>query len=178
LKKAAPIFTAVGNVVCSFASGSFRLPTLERAWCDAAYWLHQALAESIDTIAIAKLETALEVLLRAESSTGSERRMLEILSAFFDLGPDDPVALGSPLSARQFARNVVRDRSRILHGTWSTLNARGIDRAGLEGFVATVLRAAVIELEAYAHSTGPDDDTEKFLCWVRQRKKRSVPSKA
>jgi hypothetical protein len=178
LKKAAPIFTAVGNVVYSFASGSFRLPTLERAWCDAAYWLHQALAESIDTIAIAKLETALEVLLRAESSTGSERRMLEILSAFFDLGPDDPVALGSPLSARQFARNVVRDRSRILHGTWSTLNARGIDRAGLEGFVATVLRAAVIELEAYAHSTAPDDDTEKFLGWVRQRKMRSVPSKA
>jgi hypothetical protein len=178
LQKAAPIFTAVGNVVRSFASGSFRLPVLERAWCDAAYWLHQALAESIDTIAIAKLETALEVLLRAESSRGSEQRMLEILSAFFDLGPDDPIAPGSPLSARQFARNVVRDRSRILHGTWSTLNARGIDRSGMEGFVVTVLRTAVIELEAYAHSAGPADDIDEFLSWVRQQKTTSVPSKA
>ena len=77
LQKAAPVFAAVGNVVRSFTSGSFRLPVLEQAWCDAAYWLHQALAETIDTIAIAKLETALEVLLRPESSRGSEQRMLE-----------------------------------------------------------------------------------------------------
>ena len=178
LQKAAPIFTAVGNVVCSFASGSFRLPVLERAWCDAAYWLHQALAESIDTVAIAELETALEVLLRAESSRGSEQRMLEILNALFDLGPDDPIAPGSPLSGRQFARNVVHGRSRILHGTWSTLNARGIDRAGMEGFAATVVRTAVIELEAYAHSAGPADDIDEFLGWVRQRKMTLVRSKA
>ena len=169
LQKAAPIITAVGSVVRSFASGSFRLPVLERAWCDAAYWVHQALSESIDTIAIAKLETALEVLLRSESSKGSERRMLEILKAFFDLGPDDPILRGSPLSARQFARNVVRDRSRILHGTWSTLNTRGIDRAGMDGFVVTVLRRAVIEIDAYAHSAGQADDIDEFLCWVRQR---------
>jgi hypothetical protein len=176
LQKAAPTFMAVGNVVRSFASGSFRLPMLERAWCDSAYWLHQALAESIDTIAIAKLETALEVLLRAENSRGSEQRILEILSAFFDLGPDDPIAPGSPLSGRQFARNVVRNRSRILHGTWSTLNARGIDRAGLEGFATTVLRSAAIELEGYTHSSAhPVDDIDEFLSWVRQRK-TSAPS--
>ena len=178
LQKAAPVFAAVGNVVRSFTSGSFRLPVLEQAWCDAAYWLHQALAETIDTIAIAKLETALEVLIRTESSRGSEQRMLEILSAFFELGSDDPIAPGSPLSARQFARNVVRDRSRILHGTWSTLNARGIDRAGMEGFVVTVLRTAVIELQAYAHSAGPADDVDEFLSWVRQRKIRPYPAKA
>lgn len=177
LQKASPIFTAVGNVVRSFASGSFRLSVLEQAWCDAAYWLHQALAESIDTIAIAKLETALEVLLRAQSSRGSEQRMLEILNVFFDLGPDDPIAQGSPLSARQFARNVVRDRSRILHGTWPTLNARGIDRVGMEGFVMTVLRAAVIELEAYIHSADPANDVDEFLSWMRQRKMTPTSSK-
>ncbi len=178
LQKAAPIFTAVGNLVRSFASGSYRLSVLEQAWCDAAYWLHQALSESIDTIAVAKLETAIEVLIGAESSRGSGQRMLEILSAFFDLGPDDPIAPGSPMSARQFARNVVRDRSRILHGTWSTLNARGIDRAGMEDFVVTILRAAAIELEAYAHSAVPLDNVDAFLRWVRQRKIMSLPSKA
>ena len=82
---------------------------------------------------------------------------------------------GALLSARQFARNVIRDRSRILHGTWSTLNALGIDRAGMEGFVITVLRTAVIELEAYAHAVSPADDTNEFLTWVRQRKMTSVP---
>jgi hypothetical protein len=178
LQKAAPIFMAVGNVVRSFASGSFRLPVLERAWCDAAYWFHQALAESIDTIAIAKLETALEVLFGAESSRGSEQRMLEVLSAFFDLAPDDPIAPGALLNARQFARNVVRDRSRILHGTWSTLNARRIDRAAMEAFVVTVLRTAAIELEAYAQSVSPVDDIKKFLNLVRQRKMMPIPSKA
>jgi hypothetical protein len=178
LQKGAPIFVAVGNVVRSLTSGSFRLPVLETAWCDAAYWLHQALAESIDAIAIAKLETTLEVLLRSESSRGSEQRMLEILSTFFDLEPCDPIAPGSLLSARQFARRVVRERSRILHGTWSTLNARGIDRAGMEGFVITVLRGAAIQLEAYIHSVGARDDVDEFLAWVRQQKLASTSSKS
>lgn len=173
-RQAAPIFTAVGNIVRSFATGSLRLPVLEQAWCDAAYWFHQGLVESIDTIAITKLETALEVLARAESSRGSERRISEILSAFFGLEPDDPIALESTLTARQFARNVVRDRSRILHGTWSTLNVRGIDRAGMEGFVSTVLRAAAIELEAYTHLAHRPDDIDHFLDWVGRRRAASL----
>ncbi len=177
MQMAAPVFEAVGNVVRSFASGSFRLPVLERTWCDAAYWLYQGMSESIDTIAIAKLETSLEVLLRAENSMGSQQRMLEILNAFFELGPDDPIVPGSRLSTRQFARNVVRDRSRILHGTWSTLSTQGIDRAGMERFVVTVLRTAVTELEAYVH-LGMADDIGDFLDWVRQRKSESASFKS
>lgn len=164
------IFVAVGNVVRSFASGSFRLPVLERAWCDAAYWLHQALTENLDTIAIAKLETALEVLLRSESSTGSKQRLLKVLKAFFNLEASEPIHPGSKLSAGEFAKKIVGDRSQILHGTWSTLNPRGIDRAGMEGFVVRVLRMAVSELEAYANSIDPADDIDEFLRWVRQRK--------
>jgi hypothetical protein len=78
----------------------------------------------IDSIAIAKLETAIEVLLRSESSKGSAARVLVILQCFFSLQPEDPVAPGSTLTAKQFAANLVRDRSRTLYGTWSTLNAR------------------------------------------------------
>ena len=170
LQKAAPLFTAVGDMMRSFTSGTFRLPVLEQAWCDAAYWLHEALAKRIDAIAIAKLETALEVLLRAENNSGGDQRLLAILNAFFDLRPDVPVFPGAELNTRQFARNVNRDRSRILHGTWSTLSTRGLDRAGMEGFVITVLRRAVIELEVYAHSPGSADDPDKFLRWMQQRK--------
>ena len=170
LHKTTPVITAVGNVVRSFTSGSYRLPNLERAWCDAAYWLHEALAEPIDSIAIAKLETALEVLLRSESSKGSTGRVLTILQCFFGLRPEDPVAPNSALTAKQFAANVVRDRSRILHGTWSTLNARlGRSRTGMEGFTTTVLRRTVIELEAYSHESAAADDINAFLEWLEQR---------
>ncbi len=170
LNRHTPIFNSVGNVVRSFASGSFRLPALEQAWCDAAYWLHQALAESIDTIAVAKLETALEVLVTSVSSKGSEKRILEILKTFFDLEHCDPIAPGSQLNAQQYAKIFVGNRSRVLHGTWSTLNHRVPDRAGMESFVTNVLRHAVIELDSYAQSSYPSDDIDCFLGWVRQAK--------
>lgn len=170
LQKTKPVMAAAGNVVRSFTSGNYRLPNLERAWCDAAYWFHEALAEPIDSIAIAKLETALEVLLRSERSKGSTSRVLTILHCFFGLQPDDPVAPNASLTAKQFAANLVRDRSRILHGTWSTLNARlGRSRTGMEGFANTVLRRAVIELEAYSHEAAPADDIDAFLKWLEHR---------
>jgi hypothetical protein len=121
LRRHNQVIEAVGNCVRSFASGRFRLPSIEQAWCDAAYWLHQALAEPMDSIAIAKLETALEVLLRSESSSGSEQRVLTVLDLFFGLNPGDPIMPESPITAKQFARDVVSDRSRILHGTLSEL---------------------------------------------------------
>jgi hypothetical protein len=170
LQKTKPVTTAVGNVVRCFTSGTYRLPTLERRWCDAAYWLHEALAEPIDSIAIAKLETALEVLLRSESSKGSTARVLTVLHCFFGLEPEDPIAPNSSLTAKQFASNLVRDRSRILHGTWSTLNARlGRSRTLMEGFATTVLRRAVTEFEAYGQEAVPADDIDVFLAWLKER---------
>jgi hypothetical protein len=170
LKKTEPLVTAVGSCVRSFTTGCFRLPNLERAWCDAAYWLHEALAEPIDSIAVAKLETALEVLLRTENASGSGRRMLSILETFYGLEPSDPVTEGATKTAIQFARGVVRDRSRILHGTWSTLNSRlAFSRDGLENFVIAVIRRAVLELEGYALTASPEDEIDSFLEWVKRR---------
>jgi hypothetical protein len=169
LQKTKPVMAAVGNIVHAFASGRYRLPKLERAWCDAAYWLHEALAEPIDSIAIAKLETALEVLLRSENAKGSTARVLAILRCFFDLEPEDLIGPHATLTAKQFAINLVRGRSRILHGTWSTLNARlGRNRTGMEGFVTTVLRQAVLELEAYSREAAPTDDIDAFLTWLER----------
>lgn len=172
LRTASRGLSAVGNVVRSFASGSFRLPILERAWCDAAYWFNQALAESIDTIAIVKLETALEVLLGEEANSGSGARILKILGAFFDLEPNDPISASSLLTAKKLSQNIAENRSRILHGTWSTLKPRSINRVGMEDFVNNVLRISVIELDAYARSVNAPDDIDEFLNWVRLRKER------
>ncbi|NKJ08523.1 hypothetical protein [Rhizobium sp. SG741] len=170
LRQTRPLVNAVGNVVQSFSTGVYRLPKLERAWCDGAYWLHEALSEPIDNIAIAKLETALEVLLGSENGAGSNRRLLEILQCFFKLQPGDPISLGSTLTTKQFAANLVRDRSRILHGTWSTLNTRlGRSRDGMEGFVITVIRRAALELESYCQEPLRADDMDAFIEWLMQR---------
>lgn len=170
LQKTAPTIAAAGRCVELFASGQFRFPNLERAWCDAAYWLHEALVEAIDAIAIAKLETALEVLLRAESSSGSQTRMEVILATFYGLNPDDTVTSETTTTAKQFARGIVGDRSRILHGTWSTLNSRlALSRGGMEEFAIAVVRRAALELEAYANTTTSKDDIGAFLSWVKGR---------
>jgi hypothetical protein len=167
LRKTEPLVTAVGSCVQSYTTGSFRFPKLERAWCDAAYWLREALAEPLDTIAVAKLETALEVLFQSESASRSERRILTVLAKFFGLGPDDVIVPGGTRTAKQLARDLVRDRSRILHGTWSTLTSRlTSNRAGLEGFVITILRTAALDLESYAHKPAAEDNLDAFLDWV------------
>jgi hypothetical protein len=84
--------------------------------------------------------------------------------------PDDPLTNGATTTAKQFARSVVRDRSRILHGTWSTLNSRlAFNRNGLENFVITVIRRAALELEIYALTASPEDNIDDFLAWVKRR---------
>ncbi len=167
LRTTAPIISAVGACVASFASGRYRLPNLERAWCDAAYWLHEALAEPMDAIATAKLETALEVLLRAESSSGSQRRLETMLKAFYSLDPTDPLHSETSTTAKQFVRGFVGDRSRVLHGTWSTLNSKmALNRRGMAEFVIAVIRRAALELENYARIAAPTDEIEAWLAWV------------
>jgi len=170
LQQTGPLVKAVGSLVGSFTTGRFRLPSLERSWCDAAYWLHEALAEPVDSIAVAKLETALEVLLRAESSRGSKTRILTILEIFYGLNVDEPIAPGAAVTAGGFAESLVRDRSRILHGTWSTLNSRlGLTRNALENFVMAVIGRAALELESYTLETSPQDDIDAFLGWASRR---------
>lgn len=166
---------AIGSCVSSFATGKFRFPNLELAWCDAAYWLHEALAEASDAIAYAKLETALEVLARAASTSGSQTRIELILDAFYGLRPTDKLTAESKMTARQFAKEIVRDRSRILHGTWSTLQPSiGMNRERMEKFAIEVIRRTALELQEYAATTAPKDDIESLLSWVRSKRRTAI----
>ena len=170
LQKTAPVIEAVGKCVTSFATGQFRFPNIERAWCDAAYWLHEALAETFDSIAFAKLETALEVLVCAENTAGSGSRIESILAAFYGLSPNDMITSNSSTTAKQFVKGIVRDRSRILHGTWSTLNSHpAMNRRSTEEFVIAVIRRTAMELVAYANTAAPSDQIEAFLMWVKSK---------
>lgn len=174
LLKASPVIEAAGRCLTSFATGQFKFPRVERAWCDAAYWLHEALAETSDAIAFAKVETALEVLARAESTSGSESRIELILSAFYGLNPTDTLTSESTTTSKQFAKGIVKDRSRILHGTWSTLNPRlGMDREGMEHFAVEVIRRAALEIQAYGDTAAPVDEIKPFLMWVKSKNQAS-----
>ena len=104
-----------------FVTGQMSLPKIDQAWCDAAYWFHEGLANSLDTVATVKLETAVEVLLRSESSKGSGKRMRQAIEAVTGLTPKAPIALGSSVTVEQFAKTLVGARSQVLHGTFSTL---------------------------------------------------------
>jgi hypothetical protein len=169
-----PLITSVGHRVRAFTTGSFRLPKLEQAWCDAAYWLHEGLAEPRDSIAVTKLETAIEVLLRAESKRGSERRIISAMDTFYALRPEDPITPNSSVTTKAFARRFVDDRSRVLHGTVSTLNVRMADsRDSLENLVTTLVRATVQELDLYLQSPSPADDTDAFLSWIKARRRNA-----
>jgi len=161
-------FTSVGNRVAGFASGQFRLPVLEGAWCDGAYWMHEGLAENIDSISVAKLETALEVLLGAESSKGSEAKMLKALHTFFGLAPENPITPGSNITTKRYAKDLVGGRSRVLHGTLSTLSSNLVQlRDQLEFMATTLVRSTAIEIDEYLADGQVADDIDAFLEWVR-----------
>jgi hypothetical protein len=75
------------------------------------------------------------------------------------------------MTAKQFAKEIVRDRSRILHGTWSTLQpSTGINRERVEKFAIEVIRRVALELEEYAASTAPKDDIKSLLMWVKSKR--------
>lgn len=83
LAQFAHILDSMARRLQSYVDGSGVLPTLDETWCNAAYWYHEAVAEPLDTVAIAKFETSIEVLFRSESSSGSKKRLLQGLEAFY-----------------------------------------------------------------------------------------------
>jgi len=179
VRESAPLLTSIGNRVRAFTTGSFRLPKLEQAWCDAAYWLREGLAEPMDSIAVTKLETAIEVLLRAENKRGSESRIIKAMDTFYNLRPEDPITPNSSVTTKAFAKRFVEDRSRVLHGTVSTLNVRMADsRDSLENLVTTLVRATVQELDLYLQSPSPADETEAFLDWINARRRQAKTAAA
>lgn len=171
LSQTTPTISAVGNIVLSYATGSFRLQKLEQAWCDASYWLHQGLAEPLDSIAVTKLETSIEVLLHAQKSGNIKQLVLDASGALLGLTKETPIWKHDQTTVEQFATKFSKDRSKILHGTKSTLSSTLItSRSELTCFATTLIRSNAIGLDAYANSQSPTDDVSSFLAWVKQKR--------
>ncbi len=162
------VLAAIGRRVASFLDGSIANSLLDRAWCDAAYWFHGGLAEPLGSLAVPMLETAIEVLLGAGSSAGGERRLIDAIWAFYGLAADGPINPTSHLTVKQFAHRFVEERSRILHGTRSTLQSQlGTSRDILAELTADFLRCYAVSLDRYRASGAARDDIQSFLDWIR-----------
>jgi hypothetical protein len=171
---------SIGSRVDGYLNGVKILPKLEQAWCDGAFWLHEGLAEPLSTVAVAKLETAVEVLLSAESTKKSSARFRAAFESFYGLKPDDSLAPNNPQTVKKFIASIVGARSRVLHGTASTLSpdiSRG-EREGrpvFEMLAMDFIRRFTLELDTYAKSPTAIDDTEAFLAWINQQRLANLP---
>lgn len=162
---------AAGPLIAEFLSRTGPLPKLAGAWADAACWFHEGLGESLDTIAVPKLETAVEVLLRSEKSAGSEARMCQAIRAFYGLEASDFINPNSTTTVKQFAKGFVKDRSMVLHGTLSTLRSSlRASRGSLEALTARLLAQYALELQDFARAPGAVDNRDAFLKFVDSRR--------
>ncbi len=170
------IIDSVGQRIYSFITNKSALSKLEQAWCDAAYWLHEGVSEKLDTIAITKIEASIEVMLFAESSKGSKDRLLKAFKAIYGLDGKQPLRHNDPRTVIKFIDSIVTARSRILHGTWSTLTHRPSTRDEhqhrneVELLAIDLLINFTLQLDEYANIESPEDDIKKFLEWIAIRK--------
>ncbi len=172
------LIKSVGRRVDNYIQGSDDLRNLERAWCDAAYWFHEGMAEPRTTIAVAKLETAVEVLLCAESSAGSTRRLQDAVEAFYGLKPSDALLTDPSMTVNQFVKEIVGARSRVLHGTFSTL-AENVElvRSNVEMLSFDLLRLCSLSLDRYKALASPHDNAKDFLAWINTQRQVGLASR-
>ena len=166
---------SMGRRLSSYLNATSTLPDLDEAWCNAAYWYHEALAEMLDTVAVAKLETAIEVLFRAESMSGSERRLLDSFDAIFGFKEHDPIVANSSVTAGQVVVSITTARSRVLHGTWPTLHTDLPSTKGGSPItysdVELLARLLLVEfsryIDAYQQAGETTDSTEALIGWIK-----------
>jgi hypothetical protein len=168
----------MGRRIAAYNDGSAVTSQLEQSWCDAAYWFHEGVAEPLDTIAVPKLATSLEILFGAGSAAGSTRRLREAFAAFFDWQPDELIGAHSLITTNHFIEMIVCQRSRLLHGTSSTLRSTTMpDRLDIMKAASQLLAAFAFELDGYKHSKGFVDETGSFLTHVQavRNSRRAAP---
>lgn len=180
MKQVSPLLESMGRRLSNYLNATSALPDLDEAWCNAAYWYHEALAETHETISVAKLETAIEILFRSESMSGSKRRLLDAFEAIFGLTKTDKVP-GSEVTVDQFATAITTARSRVLHGTWPTLT---YDLPGAKG-IASVTFSDVnilarlllvnfsLGIDAYLNAGNTAGEADAFIDWLNAERNKA-----
>ncbi|WP_143035407.1 hypothetical protein [Bradyrhizobium sp. Rc2d] len=176
LQQTAADIQNMGRIIGRFKDESSLLPLLEQGWCDALFWFHEGLSEPLDSVAITKMETAIENLFCAESAKGSRTRLLQGFKSLF--GVDGPSQFDAilPVTVDEFVEAIVTARSRILHGTWSTLANRDgeVERRDVARLTQNFIMISARAIEAYGKSFNPTDNVDALLAWAeKSRRNRS-----
>ncbi|WP_186040536.1 hypothetical protein [Burkholderia gladioli] len=171
------ILESVGNRVNAFVKGQSNSVRLDQAWCDAAYWFHEGISEKLDTVAIAKIETSIEVLLFAQSTSGCKNGLIKIFEVIYGLTKNQPLRDNDSRTVLSFIDSIVTARSRVLHGTWSTLNYRKPalneyqHRQEIELLARDLLSRFTLHLDDYKKTDNPEDNFMSFINWISMQKK-------
>lgn len=168
----------MGRRLTEYLGTTSTVPLLDEAWCNAAYWFHEACAEPLDTVAVVKLETAIEVLFRAEDMRGSKSRLKHSFNAIFGLAEED-LFPGSGLTVEQFILNITTARSRVVHGTWPTIHTDlpgykkqpPVSRGAVEMVASRLLIEVAHHIDAYVRAGETADDTDSLLSWIKSQRK-------
>jgi hypothetical protein len=170
LQQAAGDLRSMGRIISRFKDEDSLLPLVEQGWCDALFWFHQALSEPLDSVAITKMETAIENLFCAESSKRSRARLLQGFRSLFGVDGSSQFDAILPVTVEEFVEVIVTARSRILHGTWSTLAGRDVEveRRDVARLTQNFLMTSARAIDAYAQSREPPDNIDDFLAWAER----------
>lgn len=179
LSKRVAILESVGARVNRYLNEGSKLPNLNLSWCDAAFWYHEGIAEPLDTVAITKLETSVEALVRAENTRGSSTRFRQCFKIFMGYEEEQKLSIG--MSVKELVSLLVGARSQVLHGTLSTIlrNNREIGdrqiRPILESICHDFLFKFTILLDDYEKQTESEDNIDSFFDWIERFIHRSPP---
>jgi hypothetical protein len=91
------------------------------------------------------------------------------------LSSSDAIATDSLLTVKQFVKEYVEARSKVLHGTISTLSSNlSSQRLGLMSLVREILVHFAISLASYAKEASPADDIDGLLTWIERERERKA----
>ena len=163
---------AMGRLIDAYLSGRGNLPKLRQGWCNGVYWFHESMSEPLDTVAMVKLETAIENMFLAESTAKARWRVLEGLKVMFGISESDPINPSSDVTFKKLVNDMAQTRSSVLHGTRPTLPGRdlGLDRSLVEGIAREFLIRYPQLVETYGREVdAAEDKVEALLKWAANR---------
>lgn len=165
------VLETLGRRVQTYLDGG-NFPKLNESWCEAAYWYHEACAERLETMHVARLETSLEVLFRAENGSGSTRRILQGFEVLLGLDSSKNIGTTRPITVKKLVEELVQTRSQVLHGTWPTLTTDlpgHVSADDLSRIARRLLILFALKLDRYTQTPTHADDVASFLSWAGEQ---------
>ena len=96
------------------------------------------------------------------------------LHALFGLKQTDPLPTNPSTTIKKFVEEIVGARSRVLHGTLSTLTeSPEVTRATVENMSLDFLRRRTLAIDRYRVVANPTDTAKALLNWIDAERQAS-----